>query len=1325
LRFAIAGMLATLLLMAVPLGSVLASATIQSETGQGLVLGFDFAGATEVRDDGGRWAGLTVPEFLSAYDETLGLTFPGRTYLIAVPVGAEVRHQVVDQTYSEVAEADLARFAGAAELLERLPANPVEVTAAGYLRNQRTVGLRVTPLVYDRASGRLRVYGRLSVKFDFPGSSGPETMLGAGFREEGTYEPTYRAGILNYQQGKAWRRRWPARMDGGDYFSSSSVWFKIKIASTGIYCVTGQDLADAGATGAIASGTIRLYTGGGLPLEEGLTGTNPEWMRQVPVRVADGGDGAFGSGDSVIFYGLGTRDWADLFDPDLASEEYSKSFYSDTNYYWLTWGGSFAEEVAGMDRVTLPACDGCDPYVPRSYLERVHVEQDNLSDFSVPAEDGWYWRPLVVGDAATVFVRTPSPDQSRPIRVNVRLADWHRSDECRGAYFRVILRLNGVAVKDSVWATQISTAGAVEFAVGATPVAADSQRIDISTPTTLPAPYTGKAVCERLYLAWCEAVYWRKFTAAQNRLFFVSPDTTATVRYELSGFTTGAVYAFDVTDQFGTKALRGAKVSGGPVYAVAITDTVRQGAQRRYAVVSRDALLKPAGIVKAAVSDIRHDPGAEYCVVTNADFIGAARRLADLYDSEVVTVDQIYDEFGWGVPDATSIRDFLRWRLTSGSPIARVLLVGDATWDIKGYLGAEGTRNYVPTYERRFLPPVSEPYSTDDWLVYLEPYADSASAYWPTLPIARIPAGSADEAEMIVAKTIEYKTDPELGIWQNRIMMVADDDRIGTSCGGAENTLHTMYSEALIRDSYPKVFDPVRIYLTEYPLTATGLKPGARADFIKNINDGVLITNYVGHGDQYRMAQEEVFNPNSVPLISAGRRQTFLVAASCNVSRFDEAASSSMAEELLRRAEGGTIGSLASTHLCLPYPNQMLNSNFIKAIFGFTGEKFPVIPVADAAQIGKALTAAWQLAFFSNSEMYALLGDPGLELASPSLDVTFESAPADTLQRKGTYEMSCRVTDGGEPVTSFEGSAEMRLREAADTSGYESCSGIFIKYDLAGRLIHRGRMDVVDGAFDFGMLVSVDASEGRDGSLRCFVTDGQSSGSGVLDNLFIRGESMASDNLGPEISLEGAGRVLENGDTVSVGETIRVKMSDDSGVAIKSKSEFIASVSVYVDDGDGQDITDSVYAVGGDFTQSVASFVVPSLSIDTHKFTLKAFDNLSNLQTRDYTFVVEAGGDEATNLVYAYPNPVGDRCYLICQYDRRVLVDAVMYTVSGRKIWATTSSAADAYHELLWDGTDSQGDQVSNGTYIVKVTARDPNDAGYKAEKTITIAVIR
>jgi hypothetical protein len=1330
LRRPTAGVLTIVVVVAVWAGSLAASALIEDESAQGLTLRFDLAGLKEMRDADGLWLGMSGGDFVSSVDETTGVTLPGNVYLVAVPIGAAVTAEVIDEDHHQLSDADSRRVGAEPGLVDGIPAEPVAVTSIGYLRNQRVATLRVSPLVYDRASGALRAYTRLAVRLTFAASAGGGTAVaGAAGGDEGSYEATYKAAVLNYQQGRQWRRRWVSAPSQGDYFSSSANWVKIKLDTTGVYCITGSDLAAAGvAAGSVSSQSVRVYSGGGLPLDESLAGQNPAWMRQVPVRVSDGGDGVLGGGDSLIFYGVGMRDWADVHDPALAPEAYSESFYSDFNYYWLTWGGSFEAEPSRMEKVNLPDCVGCDPYQPQSYLERLHFEVDNLADFSIEGDDGWYWRPLRAGEAAVFFPAAFAPDTSKTAQLRVRLADWHRSTECTGvSCFRVRLVLNNVTLLDSTWSASRTTRQVIDLSTSGAVRAADLQRLEVVTPASFLPASTCVSVCDRLYMAWYELAYWRRFVARDDRIFFSSPDTTATTRYQISGFAAASVYAFDVTDQFNVKRLVGAEVSGSPV-VVAVTDTTRAGARRRYAVVSPAGLRKPLEITPTTIDDIRNRAGAEYCVITHEDLEGPAETLADVYAGEVVTTRQIYDEFGWGVPDATAIRDFLRWRLTSGSPIARVLLFGDATWDAKGYLDYETFTNYVPTYELRFLPPVGDPYSTDDWFAYLvadSAYGGDSVAYWPTLPISRLPAGSPEEAEFLVSKEIEYASNPEIGPWQNRVMLVADDDRLGAKCGDETNNAHTQYAEQLANVSYPPVFERVKVYLTEYDLESTGLKTAARADFIRHLNRGVLVANYVGHGDQYRLAQEEVFNPNSIALVATGRKQAFFIAASCNVSRFDEPTSSSMSEDLLRRREGGTVGSLASTHLCLAQPNQVLNMNFISAIFDTTGKKYPVMPVADAAQVAKAKTAGWRLGFYTNSEMYALFADPALLLASPKLDVVFEPATADTLQRKTGHAYSCRVFDGAAPAEGFAGSAEISMREASDTSGYITCADKFLQYDMPGSEIQRGRMSVADGEFSFEVFVPADSREGRTASIRCFVSDGETAGSGILDELVIRGESVSEDKEGPVISLSSGGRTLETGDTVAIGETILVNMVDSSGVAVRAKSEFIASVTLSVDGGDRVDITDSVYSVDGDYTRSVGSFVIPSASIDMHRFTLEAFDNLSNLGSRDYTFLVKSSGERPGNLVYAYPNPAAGRCYVVCEYDRRVHVDVAVYTVSGRKIWAASAARVADYHEVPWDCVDQAGDRVANGTYIVKVEARDPDDPGYEASKTVLVSVLR
>ena len=1322
------------LALAVPAGAATPAAVVREAGSSSLELSFDASGATDIVDAREGWLGLEIPGFSSIPDDSLGLYVPTSSYLVAIPVGGDVRVEITDPVVREVTAYDGSRLAESPNLATHLPTAPAEITARGYIRNQRVACLRVTPLVYDASSGRMKEYTRFGVRVAFSGGTAAAMVGGAG-RSEGTFEATYRAALVNYEQGKQWRRRPTVNLAAatGDYFSSSPNWIKIKVETTGVYCLTGRDLADAGVSiGQIDSRTLRIYSGPGLPLNESIAQSNQSWMRQLAVRVADGGDNNFGTGDSVIFYALGSHDFTNLFDSRFDNESYTRNYYSDFNCYWLTWGGAFSESPSRMEKIDIPECgSGCTPYKPASFLERLHYERDNLHDFAIRAEDGWYWQPLRVGETLTLNAAAPSPDVSKPGLVKVRVADWQREDannrpECGDGSFRIILRVAGAAVADDVWPSGVG--GDVHDVSGTfTPGSSDLQRVDIVSPASLP-PGTPGSVCDRLYLAWYEVFVWRRFVAAANRIFFPSPDTTAATIYEIGGFSSPSVYVLDVTDQFGVKQLVGSPVTGGPSYTVSVSDTTRSGRTRRYAVLSPSGLRKPTEISRAGIDNIRGGPGAPYCVITHEDLLGPARKIADFRGGELVTVQQIYDEFGWGVPDATAVRDFLKWRLTQGSPIERVLLFGDASWDSRGYLGANtSSPNYVPTYERRYLPPVSSPYSTDDWLAYLVPDDSDTAAYWPTLPISRMPALSAADGEGIVSRTIDYVSSPEKGIWQSKYIMAADDDKIGADCpdGHLENIYHTIFAEQLVNGAYPHAFQPTKIYLTEYPLGPSGLKTAAKNDFVKALNEGALVANFIGHGDELRLAQEEVFNPAAVELVHTGRRPPFFIAASCNVSRFDEPGGSSMAEGLLRRSEGGTVGSLASTHLAGPSPNQELNKNVITAIFGGPDKYYPVLPIADAVQVAKAATVAHSQGYYTNDEMYALFGDPALELASPELSVEFEPIAEDTLVRGKTYSFQARVMEGTQPASDFEGQADVRMREAADTSGYLSCYGYFIQYWLPGTEIFRGKMNADQGTINLSAVVPVDAREGGRGSVRCFVSDGNLTGVGTLGGFVISGQAVSEDHAGPAVALSSGERTLSNGDSVVVGQTLLVDLTDESGVAIKAKSEFIASVTVSVDGSDREDLTDSVYSVGGDLTHSVTTFAVPLLARGEHTFLFSALDNFGNLGTREYTLLVESKGLESGSLVFAYPNPASGSAYVVCEYDRPVMVDVTIYTVSGRKIWTSSTAAPASYHQVLWNGADMEDDRVANGAYLVKVEAADPNDPAFSATKTIILALIR
>jgi hypothetical protein len=114
--------------------------------------------------------------------------------------------------------------------------------------------------------------------------------------------------------------------------------------------------------------------------------------------------------------------------------------------------------------------------------------------------------------------------------------------------------------------------------------------------------------------------------------------------------------------------------------------------------------------------------------------------LADLED--------VYDEFSFGVKSPKAIKDFLSFAKTKWRKSPRfVLLVGDASFDPKNYYGF-GYWDFVPTklIDTQYLETAS-----DDWFV------DSNDDGLPEMAIGRLPVRTLEEAKILVSKTLTYE----------------------------------------------------------------------------------------------------------------------------------------------------------------------------------------------------------------------------------------------------------------------------------------------------------------------------------------------------------------------------------------------------------------------------------------------------------------------------------------------------------------------------------------------------------------------------------------
>ncbi|MCX6641313.1 MAG: C25 family cysteine peptidase [bacterium] len=85
-----------------------------------------------------------------------------------------------------------------------------------------------------------------------------------------------------------------------------------------------------------------------------------------------------------------------------------------------------------------------------------------------------------------------------------------------------------------------------------------------------------------------------------------------------------------------------------------------------------------------------------------------------------------------------------------------------------------------------------------------------------------------------------------------------------------------------------------------------------------------------------------------------------------------------------------------------------------------------------------------------------------------------------------------------------------------------------------------------------------------------------------------------------------------------------------------------------------------------------------------------------------------------------YPNPFSEKTSFTFMLSQQADVTIRVYTVSGKQINTITIPAAEVgYNIFEWDGRDAEGDRLSNGVYLYKITARNGDQMVQQVEKLI------
>ncbi len=439
---------------------------------------------------------------------------------------------------------------------------------------------------------------------------------------------------------------------------------------------------------------------------------------------------------------------------------------------------------------------------------------------------------------------------------------------------------------------------------------------------------------------WLKLSYAHRFDAADDRLLFSGVSGEAV---QVSGFTTPEVRVFDITDETSPVELKGVVELQEKLYRVTV---VPQASGERVLLAVTDSGLERAAQVKPQVGSSWHlaSQGADVVMVVHGSLRGALEPLLQMrkqqgYAVAVVDVEDVYDEFSYGQKTAQAIQDFLAAATKWKRAPRYVLLVGDASYDGKNYLGL-GEWDLVPT---KVVWTNTFETASDDWL------ADVNGDGVPEMAVGRLPVRTPEEATRVIAKITGYRNNQTDGA-----LLVADRNE-GFDFETASNTVKGLLPAGMaVRQIFRAQMDDAT----------------ASQAIINAVNRGPKLVNYAGHGSS-SIWRGNLLTTDSVSQMTNQQALPMVISMTCLNGLFNDPHASSLGETLLLSAQGGAIAVWASSAQTTAGGQAVMNQEFIRQLFQGVGPKGQSLTLGEAAMRAKAAVGDLDI-----RKSWILLGDP-------------------------------------------------------------------------------------------------------------------------------------------------------------------------------------------------------------------------------------------------------------------------------------------------------------------------------------------------------------
>ncbi len=1099
-------------------------------------------------------------------------------------------------------------------------------------------------------------------------------------------------------------------------------WYKFSVDTTGVFRIDRTLLQQIGVnTTNLNPKKIHIYGNGGNLLPELNSDFRYQDLQENAIFIEGENDNSFDANDYILFYAKGPHDWT--VNTSAGTAQHRQNIYSDKAYYFIT-----VNNIDGKRIQSAPPVSGAATSQITTFDDYIFYEKENINLFAAGRK--WLGEDFSVQNQQTFEIPFPNAVPNENISVTTRA-----------------VAISGLtsSMNVSVNSQSLFTLNFNAVISGSLTLASDQLRTssvsNSSNVVNVTLDYNnGGNPSARAYLDYIEIVGKKQLAAGNSQFSFRSfeaANATGIVEYQIQN-ATNISQIWDVSDPINVTSIT--NESTGGIFGF----KANGGTLKEYVVLNSNNFYIPKTVQNSKVvnQNIHQLQDVNYLIITSNELTGAAQKLADYHIAnsnltvQVVTINDIYNEFSSGSPDITGIRDFIKYIYDNNTSAERklryVCFFGDSSYDYKDRI--TNNNNIVPVFESIQSYNLAFSYVTDDFFAMLEPNEGTMlSSHTLDVATGRVPVSTVQEATGVVDKILSYYQTSSLGDWRNTVTLVADDIDANSDItiqSGVERIADD------IKANKP-VMNVNKIYADAFPQqnSSGGERYPAVQEAITNaMETGTLIFDYFGHGGEDGFGRERFLD---IPQVQAFQNKNILplfITVTCEYSRFDNPNRITAGELTFKSTSGGAASMISTTREVFISVGQSFNENLMKILLEFNNEDLTIAESLAATKNN-----------FTNFQKFFIyyFGDPAKKLAIPQPNVRITkmngidiTQSLDTLKALSRVRFEGVVTDNSNnTLNGFNGTISTSVfdkpidRTTLDNNNF----GVTITFDSQESKLFRGKSTVQNGNFNFEFIVPRDirVAFGK-GKLSFYAENTVSDRAGFNSDVVVGGinNNAPEDTVGPVIQLFMNDESFLDGGNTNQSPNLIARLSDISG--INTSVTAVDHDIVAILDGDESNpivLNDFYQTELNDFTNGRVTFRFRDLAVGPHTLKLKAWDTYNNSSEAMINFVVVSDTTLTLDNVLNYPNPFVNYTEFWFSHNKpneSLEVQVQIFTVSGKLVKTINQSVqttGNLSRSIAWNGLDDFGNQIGKGVYVYKLKVKSTvsNISSEKYEKLVIL----